>query len=80
MGKSITFVDKDAQLIKKIVAYQKERGISSFVETVRQLCEKALKFSEITNRGGIRMKRLLHWCYAQLCFCRFVPALILRRN
>jgi len=49
MGKSITFVDKDAQLIKKIVAYQKERGISSFVETVRQLCEKALKFSEITK-------------------------------
>lgn len=47
--KSITFVDKDAQLIKKIVAYQKERGISSFVETVRQLCEKALKFSEITK-------------------------------
>lgn len=49
MGKSITFVDKDAQLIKKIVAYQKERGISSFVETVWQLCEKALKFSEITK-------------------------------
>ena len=49
MSKSITFVDKDAQLIKKIVAYQKERGISSFVETVRQLCEKALKFSEITK-------------------------------
>jgi hypothetical protein len=39
----------NAQLIKKIVAYQKERGISSFVETVRQLCEKALKFSEITK-------------------------------
>ena len=51
MDKSITFVDKDAQLIKKIVAYQKERGISSFVETVRQLCEKALKFSEITKQG-----------------------------
>lgn len=49
MSKSITFVDKDAQLIKKIVAYQKEKGISSFVETVRQLCEKALKFSEITK-------------------------------
>ena len=37
MSKSITFVDKDAQLIKKIVAYQKEKGISSFVETVRNL-------------------------------------------
>lgn len=49
MSKSITFVDKDAQLIKKIVAYQKEKGISSFVKTVRQLCEKALKFSEITK-------------------------------
>ena len=49
MSKSITFVDKDAQLIKKIVAYQKEKGISSFVEAVRQLCEKALKFNEITK-------------------------------
>ena len=49
MGKGVTFGDKDAQLIRRIVAYQKERGISSFVETVRQLCEKALKFSEITK-------------------------------
>lgn len=49
MSKHITFVDKDAQLIKKIAAYQKEKGISSFVEAVRQLCEKALKISEITK-------------------------------
>lgn len=26
MGKSITFVDKDAQLIKKTVAYQRKRN------------------------------------------------------
>ena len=49
MGKSVTFGDKDAQLIRRIVAYQKEKGISSFVEAVRQLCEKALKFNEITK-------------------------------
>ncbi len=49
MGRSVTFGDKDAQLIRRIVAYQKEKGISSFVEAVRQLCEKALKFNEITK-------------------------------
>jgi hypothetical protein len=49
MGKGVTFGDKDAQLIRRIVAYQKEKGISSFVEAVRQLCEKALKFNEITK-------------------------------
>lgn len=26
MGKSVTFGDKDAQLIRRIVAYQKEKG------------------------------------------------------
>lgn len=49
MGKGVTFGDKDAQLIRRIVTYQKEKGISSFVEAVRQLCEKALKFNEITK-------------------------------
>lgn len=49
MGKGVNFVDKDNELIRKIEAYQKEKGISSFVEAVRQLCEKALKFNEITK-------------------------------
>ena len=49
MSKGVTFGDKDTQLINRIVAYQKEKGISSFVEAVRQLCEKALKFNEITK-------------------------------
>ncbi len=49
MSKGMTFGDRDAQLIRKIVAYQNEKGISSFAEAVRQLCEKALKFNEITK-------------------------------
>lgn len=39
MGKSITFVDKDAQLIKKIVAYQKEE----FPRSLRQFGSCAKK-------------------------------------
>ena len=49
MSKGMTFGDRDAQLIRKIVAYQNETGSSSFAEAVRQLCEKALKFNEITK-------------------------------
>ena len=49
MSKGMTFGDRDAQLIRKIVAYQNEKGISSFAEAVLQLCEKALKFNEITK-------------------------------
>nr|DAP45588.1 MAG TPA: hypothetical protein [Caudoviricetes sp.] len=40
MGKSITFVDKDAQLIKKIVAYQKKE---EFPRSLRQFGSCAKK-------------------------------------
>lgn len=49
MGRNITFGERDEKLIKKIEAYQKEKGIRYFVEAVRQLCEKALKFNDITK-------------------------------
>ncbi len=40
MGKSITFVDKDAQLIKKTVAYQKKE---EFPRSLRQFGSCAKK-------------------------------------
>ena len=49
MGRSITFSERDEELIKKIEAYQREKDIHYFVEAVRQLCEKALKFNDITK-------------------------------
>lgn len=49
MSRSVTFGERDKELIKKIEAYQREKDIHYFVEAVRQLCEKALKFNEITK-------------------------------
>ena len=49
MSKSITFVDKDAQLIKKIVAYQKRRAFPRSLRQFGSCAKKALKFSEITK-------------------------------
>lgn len=45
MGKQVAFCKKDQELIKKIVAYQEEKGIQSFTEAVRQLCKEALDCS-----------------------------------
>lgn len=41
--KQVTFCDKDKELIKKIEDYKEEKGLPSFVETVRQLCNDALE-------------------------------------
>jgi len=42
MGKQVTFNDRDEELIMKIIQYQKEHEIKSFIETVRQLCRIGL--------------------------------------
>lgn len=40
--KRITFCKKDEELIKRIVVYQKDKCLPSFIEAVRQLCNDAL--------------------------------------
>lgn len=45
MKKQIAFCEKDEKLIGEIMDYQKERGIQSFTEAVRQLCKEVLEHS-----------------------------------
>ena len=45
MAKQVAFGKKDEELIKKIISFQEEKGIKSFVEAVRQLCNEALECS-----------------------------------
>lgn len=40
--KQIAFGKKDEELVTKILTYQKEKGLPSFIEAVRQLCNDAL--------------------------------------
>ncbi|MCM1132669.1 MAG: hypothetical protein NC340_04265 [Ruminococcus flavefaciens] len=47
MNKSVTFCQKDSELIKKIMEYQKKHNIATFTETVRILCTKAVRFDEV---------------------------------
>lgn len=47
VGKQIAFVTRDADLIRRIEVYQRENKLPYFVEAVRQLCEKGLKFNEV---------------------------------
>jgi len=47
VGKQIAFVARDADLIRRIEIYQKESKLPYFIEAVRQLCEKGLKFNEV---------------------------------
>ena len=47
MGKQIAFVARDADLIRRIEIYQKESKLPYFIEAVRQLREKGLKFNEV---------------------------------
>jgi len=42
MKKQIAFGEKDEELIKRIIAFQTEKRIQSFIEAVRQLCNTAL--------------------------------------
>lgn len=47
MEKQIKFNDSDNDLIKAIMEYQKEQGISSFVGAVRKLCQDALVIKKV---------------------------------
>ena len=47
MSKQIAFVARDTDLIRRIEEYQQENKLLYFVEAVRQLCEKGLKFNEV---------------------------------
>ncbi len=49
MGKHITFIEKDEQLIKSIEEYQKAHGLAHFVDAVRKLCKDALEISKIQH-------------------------------
>lgn len=48
---SITIGNKtnDAELIDRILAYQKENNYKSAADTVRSLCEVALDFKKLTK-------------------------------
>lgn len=39
--------ERDKNLVKKIMDYQKKRGLSSFIGAVRNLCEDALDYKEV---------------------------------
>ncbi len=52
MPKTIKFNDneKDKALIKRIEKYQKSKGISSFVQAIRDLCETGLDIEKIKRK------------------------------
>ena len=46
--KRVTLTDKkDTELIRKIEQYQTEKGLSHFVDAVRQLCNDALQLKKL---------------------------------
>ena len=47
--KQIRFTENDAELIKKIIEYQKAHGLSSFIGAVRKLCNDALEIAKIQH-------------------------------
>lgn len=49
MKKTATFTEKDTELIRRIEQYQRERGLSHFIDAVRQLCDDALQLKKITK-------------------------------
>ena len=49
MSKHIVFKDDDKELIEQIENYKKAHGLSSFVATVRKLCEVAIQVEEIKH-------------------------------
>lgn len=48
MAKTVTFNDtgKDAELVKKIKAYQKQKQFT-FIDAVRELCDKGLTVEKL---------------------------------
>lgn len=51
MSKTIKFTDtkEDKALLKRIEKYKKENRISSYIETVRRLCDDALTLKKISK-------------------------------
>lgn len=49
MIKHITFTNNDADLVKKIEAFQKAQNLPSFVEAVRKLCQNGLHMTEVVR-------------------------------
>lgn len=47
--KTIKFLESDAELIKLIEKYQKNKGVKSFVGAVRELCYDALTLKKISK-------------------------------
>jgi hypothetical protein len=47
--RTVKFNESDAELIKRIVEYQKAHGLSSFVGAIRKLCKDALEIEKITH-------------------------------
>lgn len=47
--KTIKFLMSDADLVKRIEKYQKTRGLKSFIEAVRSLCDDALTLKKISK-------------------------------
>ena len=47
--KQIKFNESDADLIKKIIEYQKAHALSSFIGAIRKLCNVALEIEKIRH-------------------------------
>lgn len=49
MKKTATFTEKDTDLIQQIQRYQEEKGLSHFIDAIRQLCSDALQLKKISK-------------------------------
>ena len=47
--KTATFISQDKELVRKIEQYQKTHNLTSFIATIRELCNIALTLKEITK-------------------------------
>ena len=49
MTKQVNFLERDTELIKRIIEYQNAHGLSSFIATIRKLCNVALEIEKIRH-------------------------------
>lgn len=49
MGKQVSFVKKDKELIQEIEQFQKIQELSSFAEAVRLLCKSGLQMHGVVK-------------------------------
>ena len=47
--RTVKFNENDADLIRRIVEYQKAHGLSSFIGAIRKLCKDALEIEKIRH-------------------------------